>query len=234
MTKWAVEAGGPVDRAARVPQSLEKRSPFPTAPIGPTTMGYSSCRHERDGCCALDFAASLPRLGRWMTVSSIVGPSRAYLDRCVIGVVSSTLILARVVSSLVQAVGRADLMAKLHLAEILLNPVARWAMIPWNGVLAAAIDWAARAIRSGAVLFAFAWRVLPEARPLTVRFVWSPTTAGAVFAAAVAVATTTARVAFTTFVPAGFASFAWCVVLNDDERRRFAYPLAGSAGRVAP
>ncbi len=137
--------------------------------------------------------------------------------------------LAQVAFSLVQASGRADLTARLHLVELPLYLVALWAMIASYGVVGAAITWAARVVVDAIVTFAFVWRLVPEGRPRILQLAASSAVIGATFAVAALLPTTGARLAFVAVALAAFAVFAWRFVLTADERGRLRHPLGPRA-----
>jgi len=75
MTTRAVEAAGPADRAARVPQSFGKPGGFPTAPTAPAAMGYSCCLPNR-GRSEPHFSSDVGRDRRARRPRSCVGRDR--------------------------------------------------------------------------------------------------------------------------------------------------------------
>jgi O-antigen/teichoic acid export membrane protein len=137
--------------------------------------------------------------------------------------------LAQVAFSLVQAAGRADLTARLHLVELPLYLAALWAMIASYGVVGAAIAWAARVIVDTIVLFAFVWCLVPETRPQMLQLAASSLGVGATFALAAFLPTTGVRLAFVAVTLAAFAVLAWRFVLTADERSRLRHPLGPRA-----
>jgi O-antigen/teichoic acid export membrane protein len=80
--------------------------------------------------------------------------------------------LAKVPSTMLQAVGRPDLTARLHLMElpgfIVVLGVLVWA---W-GLEGAAVAWVVRVTADSAGLYWFAWRRVPETRSAAVRAAW--------------------------------------------------------------
>jgi O-antigen/teichoic acid export membrane protein len=80
--------------------------------------------------------------------------------------------LAKVPSSMIQAVGRPDLTAKLHLVELPIF-VGVLAVMVWEfGVVGAAVAWVARASADAAALYWIACRRVPGAREVTRRAAW--------------------------------------------------------------
>lgn len=141
--------------------------------------------------------------------------------------------LAQVAFALVQAVGRADLTARLHLVELPLYLGALWVMIASYGVVGAAITWAARVIVDAVVLYAFVWRLVPECRQEIRRAVGGALATGATFVAAALLRTTGVRVGFVLGGLLISAVIAWRFVLTADDRTRIRHPLAALVGTQA-
>lgn len=70
--------------------------------------------------------------------------------------------LAQVPFTLIQGAGRADLSAKLHLAELPFYLLALWWVVSRFGIVGAAVVWAARAVVDTVLLFIVAERMLPR------------------------------------------------------------------------
>ena len=138
--------------------------------------------------------------------------------------------LAQVAFSLVQASGRADLTARLHLVELPLYLAALWAMIASHGVVGAAITWAGRVIVDAVVLFAFVWRLVPEARSRMLQLAGLLVGVGATFAVAALLTTTGVRLAFLAVALVAFTVLAWRFMLTADERSHLSHPLEARAG----
>jgi O-antigen/teichoic acid export membrane protein len=66
--------------------------------------------------------------------------------------------LAQVPYSLIQAVGRPDLTAKVHLAELPLHAVIVWRLVSAWGITGAAVAWSLRAGLDAILLYTVAWR----------------------------------------------------------------------------
>lgn len=80
--------------------------------------------------------------------------------------------LAKVPSSMIQAVGRPDLTARLHLVELPIF-VGVLAVMVWEfGVAGAAVAWVARASADAAALYWIACRRVPGAREVARRALW--------------------------------------------------------------
>lgn len=80
--------------------------------------------------------------------------------------------LAKVPSAMIQAVGRPDLTAKLHLVELPVFVGVLAAMVWQWGVVGAAVAWLVRASADGAALYWVACRRVPAARRLAARAGW--------------------------------------------------------------
>jgi O-antigen/teichoic acid export membrane protein len=77
--------------------------------------------------------------------------------------------LAHVPYALLQAHGRADVTAKLHVFELPLFAAMLVVMVREFGIVGAAVAWTSRVAVDCALLFASAWRLLPEIRSTLVR-----------------------------------------------------------------
>jgi len=77
--------------------------------------------------------------------------------------------LAHVPYALLQAHGRSDVTAKLHVFELPLFAVLLVFMVREIGVLGAAVAWTLRVVADCALLFVSTWRLLPEIRPTIAR-----------------------------------------------------------------
>lgn len=166
-------------------------------------------------------------LGLWL------GPmfaehSAVVLQFLAVGVFFSSLAL--VAFSLLQAAGRADLTAGLHLVELPVYLGGLWVMISGYGVVGAAIAWAARCILDAIVLFGFVWRLVPQSRRRIRELAKGSLAIAATFVAAASLATTGARVGFVVAIGAIFALLAWRLVLTEDERGRVRSSLRAGAG----
>lgn len=93
--------------------------------------------------------------------------STRVLQWLAVGVFVNSLALVPV--ALVQGAGRADLTAKLHLAELPIYLLAVWGMIVVRGIEGAAIAWAGRAAVDAIILFALAKWLLPMGAFVTPR-----------------------------------------------------------------
>jgi O-antigen/teichoic acid export membrane protein len=91
-----------------------------------------------------EFAAQSTRVLQWLAVGVFIN--------C----------LAHVPFALVQAAGRPDWTAKLHLIELPFYLVGVWWLIHARGIEGAAMAWTARVAVDAAILFVMARRLLPE------------------------------------------------------------------------
>lgn len=109
-----------------------------------------------------DFATNSTAIVRWLSAGVLVN--------CV----------AQIALSLIQAVGRPDISAKLHLAELPLYLVMLYAATKTYGAKGAAIAWTARVVIDAILLFAATYHVLPHRK-------WSQISLASVMCAAVTV-----------------------------------------------
>ncbi len=126
--------------------------------------------------------------------------------------------LAYIPFSLVQGTGRADLTAKLHLAEFPLYLLALWWLLKTRGIEGAAIAWTFRVTIDAAMLFVVATGLLPESaakmRPVAV----AATVALALFMGASAVTNGWWQLIYVVATAVVSAPTAWFVMFADDER----------------
>lgn len=80
--------------------------------------------------------------------------------------------LAQIAFTLVQGVGRADLSARLHLAEVPFYIVLVWSLVSSRGLIGAALAWTLRVSIDAAGMFWLAARVAPEARDRRFARIW--------------------------------------------------------------
>jgi O-antigen/teichoic acid export membrane protein len=87
--------------------------------------------------------------------------SRSFLvlEWLAVGVLINSL--AHVPSSMIQAIGRPEVNAKIHLLELPLYLALAWWMISHYGIVGAAIAWAGRVTVDAICFFAVGYRVLP-------------------------------------------------------------------------
>lgn len=101
-------------------------------------------------------------LNLWLGAQFVENSTRV-LQWLAIGVFVNSL--AQVPSALIQGVGRPDLTAKLHLAELPFYLLLLWWLLVAQGITGAAVAWAARAAVDTVVLFAITRRLLPGTAP---------------------------------------------------------------------
>jgi len=134
--------------------------------------------------------------------------------------------LAYVPATLLQAKGRADLIAKMHLAELPLFLVLLAAFIPTWHAEGAALATATRCVVDAAIVFALARKTAPQVRPqLPVRQILMIAFTVAALAGAMAAFSLAGRLVYFCAVLATFVALAWFVLLDASERRRARRPL---------
>jgi O-antigen/teichoic acid export membrane protein len=136
--------------------------------------------------------------------------------------------LGQVALALVQASGRPDLGARLHLAELPLYLAALWLLIRWRGIEGAALAWLGRVVVDTAILFLLArsrvgggWAVRRSALASVV--------AATVIAAGCLIPPVLWRVVFTAGVLTIFALVAWRLVVDPRARALLAPGVVGPA-----
>jgi O-antigen/teichoic acid export membrane protein len=147
-----------------------------------------------------EFAKNSTPVMQWLTVGVLINS------------------LAQMPFALVQGAGRADVTAKLHLAELPLYLFALWVLLETFGITGAAIAWVLRVAVDTVILFAIARRIVPE----TVPKVWPATIVGVsgilVMTVATAVSGTWPKLLYVILLSALFLGAAWHVGLSVAER----------------
>ena len=122
--------------------------------------------------CLLIVAFAQPTLTLWLG-AAVAQHSTDVLQWLAVGVFINSL--AQIPFALVQAAGRPDLTAKLHLAELPCYFVGIWFLIRADGIDGAAIAWVGRIIVDTIALLLMAKHVLPQSsaslRTLAIRMV---------------------------------------------------------------
>ena len=135
--------------------------------------------------------------------------------------------LTHIPFALVQGVGRPDLTAKLHLAELPFYLFAVWWMIQAYGIGGAAIAWVARVTLDSLVLFAMAMRFLPGHKAIMRRMALTMVLALLSFGVACLPEGVTMKGVFLSMTLSAFVLGAWFQILSPEERQavqsRFKY-----------
>jgi O-antigen/teichoic acid export membrane protein len=136
--------------------------------------------------------------------------------------------LAYLPFTLLQARGRADLTAKLHLAELPVYLLVLWALVGRWGIEGAAAAWALRCTVDAAALFLFAGRAV---RPgFTASQMATVVLALAALAGALMPSATSGKLLYALAALALFCALGWLVLLDESERSRARHPLALLSG----
>jgi O-antigen/teichoic acid export membrane protein len=135
--------------------------------------------------------------------------------------------LAQVPFAFLQAAGRPDATAKLHLAELPFYLLAVWFLTARMGITGTAIAWTVRAAVDAVLMFAVVAHVLPASRRFLSRLTLAAAGAAAAFAACSLPPSTLARGCTTAGVLVALAALGWTAALSPDER---AYVKAIVAG----
>jgi len=126
--------------------------------------------------------------------------------------------LAQVPFALVQAMGRPDLTAKLHLIELPIYLAVLWALISRYGIEGVAVAWAMRAAIDAAILFCFAGSLLPECVQTSRSAILTVLGTLVLLALATLLSTITAKMIFLSGILLTFISLAWFKALAPNER----------------
>ena len=147
-----------------------------------------------------DFARQSTAVLRWLAIG-------VFLDA-----------LQHVPSSLMQGVGRPDLVAKLHLLELPLYLLAAWHLIVLRGIEGAALAWTGRMALSLFLFFVVAQRVLPGTSAPTRRLAWPLGLSMLSFAVAALPLCIAVRFLFLLIVLITFSIMTWRLALGPEEK----------------
>jgi O-antigen/teichoic acid export membrane protein len=129
--------------------------------------------------------------------------------------------MAHVPYSLLQATGRPDVTAKLHLAEAPFYFLLLWGLLATMGLTGAAIAWAIRVIVDAVLLFGFTVYLIPACRKATVQIgAWTSGALGLLALALIPVEGMLARGLLMAGVLMLFGIFAWYGILDADQKSR--------------
>jgi O-antigen/teichoic acid export membrane protein len=154
-------------------------------------------------------------LGLW------IGPEYARASTRLLQVLAVGVYLscfAQVPFALVQAVGRPDLTAKLHLIELPCYVVLIFTLSHAFGLLGFALAFTGRVALDGAALYWFAGRQMPNGRRLVARWSAAAAVTAGVLACAALPGATAGRVLFVSAVLVAFAWIAWRWLVLPEER----------------
>ncbi len=126
--------------------------------------------------------------------------------------------LAAVPYTLVQSVGRPDLTAMLHMAELPFYLLALWWLISIYGVEGAAIAWTVRVGVDALILFVMAKRSFPGTTMVTGRVAWVSVLALLSLALAAIPHSLLLRALFVLVAILGFGVASWFFILSPEER----------------
>lgn len=143
--------------------------------------------------------------------------------------------LASVPDRLIKGIGRADIIAKLHVVQLPLYGVLLYTLVGKWGIVGAAVAWSARALAEAVIVFAISSRLIPTTGPAIVksgmpRMAISLTALAAAMWMAVRFFAGLAQFALGAVFLAASAAFMWRCVFDCDDREslRSALNLARS------
>ena len=128
--------------------------------------------------------------------------------------------LARVAFWLVQGVGRPDLPALFHAAELVVYVPLLWWATRSFGIVGAAAAWTARVVLDAVLLFGASQKFVPLSRSDRASLAVASATAFALLGLVPREGSVALRLAFVGSAAVGFAAVAWQLLLSPDERRR--------------
>jgi O-antigen/teichoic acid export membrane protein len=126
--------------------------------------------------------------------------------------------LGQVALSLIQALGRADLSAKYHLAELPIYAAMLWFLLPRYGIIGAAIAWSARTIGDTIVLLATCPVLLRRTGATVGRLAAWLTATTAILVAAAFLSESSTRYAVAVVAIPMWLALSWRVLLTREER----------------
>ncbi len=128
--------------------------------------------------------------------------------------------LAQVPFSLIQAAGRADLTARVHVIELIPYLAIVWFLTLWMGVTGTAIAWVLRVAADTAVLFIISGTLIANLGRLLRQAAGYVLGGGSVLVGAAMAPGLAPRVAYVAIVGSIFVFFTWTLLLSDSERLR--------------
>lgn len=125
---------------------------------------------------------------------------------------------ARVPFGMVQAAGRPDLTAKLHIIELVIYLPILWLLLDAYGIAGAATAWLVRAAVDALVLFALVGRLSSEAPRVTLRAALMIAIAFLALGLGTVISGLAMKGTYLLIVVSFFATTAWFAILKSDER----------------
>jgi O-antigen/teichoic acid export membrane protein len=126
--------------------------------------------------------------------------------------------LAQVPYAQIQAAGRPDLTAKLHMAELSIYILLLWWSVASHGIVGAAIAWTARATVDSVCLFLIARNLLPRSKTSVARSLLGLSACGTLLLLGAVLPTIGWKALFIVVMLAGFGLGSWFVVLTPEEK----------------
>jgi len=147
-----------------------------------------------------EFAQNSTRVVQWLAVGVFINS------------------LAHVAFSLVQATGRPDITAKLHLVELPFYLISLWWLVAEYGIEGAAIAWVIRIVIDTGLLFGIARRFLPARESITLRATVTIVSALLMLALATFPVGIAMKGLFLLLILPAFAIITWFFILIAEER----------------
>lgn len=129
--------------------------------------------------------------------------------------------IAQMPFALIQAAGRADITAKLHLTELPIYLAVAWWLIGDYGALGAAIAWTARVILDTTALLILTVAVVPAARLAVIRTAILATAGSLVVIVGVFMPDTVSGLGYLAVALTAFIPISWYVLLESGDREFF-------------
>jgi O-antigen/teichoic acid export membrane protein len=142
--------------------------------------------------------------------------------------------LAQLPFALIQAAGKPDVTAKLHVIEAGIYLPTLWGLIAIAGIEGAALAWMLRVLVDMIAQFAIAGRLLP-ARPHGIARLGVPfaVTLALLVTATMLPSNLALKVAFLAVILGTFAAGCWFILLSPEERARAVRPFAAISSAMS-
>lgn len=169
-------------------------------------------------------ALALGQLGLHIWLGSAFAQQSTTVLRClVLGVFANSL--AQVPFWQIQAAGRPDWAAKMHLVELPCYLFVFWGLTRAYGIDGAGLAWLLRTTIDAAVVFLLSSRLLPESKPAVRHLLLLCTLASPLFLAAILVKGNAVALIFLVVVCLGFLAVTWFWLLTPQERELARNPI---------
>ncbi len=177
--------------------------------------------------CMFPIALGVLSLSRWVLDIWLGGDfaanSTLVLQLLVFGVFANSL--AQVPFWHIQAAGRPDLAAKVHLIELPCYLLIFWQLTTLYGITGAGIAWVLRTTADTFIMFWLSGQLMPEIKPICRKTIWMCLLVSPFLLAAIYITNFIVAVIFTIVLSLAFFLVAWLVLLTPQERELAKNPM---------